>query len=167
MVVTDLGDQEAEQLASALAAVEARQRAGLFPNGLRHAIVVHAAKPAGEGGRRLPGLFSPASRTLDVNVMVPFGTTVREFVRALHYDDQAAEGQVHAAWVRAGIAALYERTDSGTGAPHAVLDWRLDPKAGHLRYRRWVRNSAGDPQQKTLIALPKACVPRRPVRQPA
>ena len=33
-----------------------------------------------------------------------------------------------------------------------VLDWRLDPKAGHLRYRRWVRNSAGDPQQKTLIA---------------
>src|SRR5581483_7717199 len=49
------------------------------------------------------------------------------FVRALHYDDQAAFGQVHAPWLRDGIAALYERTDPGRGAPRAVLDWRLDP----------------------------------------
>jgi hypothetical protein len=127
ILVTDLGERAAEQIVSALAALEARHRQGLFPNGLRHAIVVQAAKPAGSAEGHVPGLFSPGSRTLEVNVSLPFGATVHEFVRALHFDDQAARGQSHAAWLRAGIAALYERTDSGSGTPRAVLDWRLDP----------------------------------------
>src|SRR5439155_19944666 len=55
VLVTDLGERSGEAIVSALAAVEARHRAGLFPNGLRHAIVVHAAKPLVGAEGRVPG----------------------------------------------------------------------------------------------------------------
>jgi hypothetical protein len=125
ILVSDLDERLAGQVAQALGAQEERHRQGLFPNGLRHAIVVQAPKPGTGAAGRLPGIFSPASRTLHVNVAVPAGSMLREFARALHYDDQAATGQVHAAWLREGIAALYEQATAGTGTIRGVPDWRL------------------------------------------
>ncbi len=125
VLVSDLDDRMAGNLVSVLAGQEAGHRLVLFPNGLRHAIVVHEPRPQANGGNPLPGLFSPAARTLQVSVSAPTGGLLREFARALHFDDQAARGQVHAAWLRAGIATLYENSTIAATGIRGLKDWRL------------------------------------------
>jgi hypothetical protein len=124
VLVTDLEAPVADRLVAALAAAETSHRAALFPNGLRHAIVLYApVAPGSTAG----ALFSPASRTLQLNAAAPVGTILREFARALHVDDQAAHGQVHAPWLAAGLVALYERALTPPEGARATRDWRLQP----------------------------------------
>lgn len=124
VLVTDLDAPIVDRLVAALSAAEASHRAALFPNGLRHAVVLYA--PAA-GGSAAGGLFSPASRTLQFNPSAPVGTLLREFARALHFDDQAAHGQMHAPWLTAGLAALYERAATPPDGARGLRDWRFAP----------------------------------------
>jgi hypothetical protein len=128
-LVTDLDEVVADRLVAALAAAEVSHRAGLFPNGLRHAIVLHAPRGARSAAS---ALFSPATRTLQFQAAAPAGALLREFARALHFDDQAAHGQTHAPWLAAGIPALYEQAATPPDGARGLRDWRLGPLRASL-----------------------------------
>lgn len=152
ILVTDAPAAVAEALGATLASAEAAHRQCLFPNGLRHAIVVQASQGAAGTGP-LPALFSPASRTLGVNPAAPPGALLREFARALHFDDQAARGQLHAPWLAAGLAALYEQARMEPTGPRALEDWRI------TEARQLAATPAFIPLAR-LVALPPASIDR-------
>jgi hypothetical protein len=158
VLVTDAEETMAASLVEALRGWEAGHRAALFADGLRHAIVVHAPKPTSTDGGPLAALFSPAARTLHVNLAAPPGLLLAEWTRALHFDDQAAHGQIHPPWLAAGLPALYERARLTGEGLVALDDGRLPELAQRIGTPEWT----GLPQ---LLAAPAAAMRRPAVAQ--
>ena len=110
LLLGDAPEAAQRQVAEHLEILLAAHRRGLFPHGVNRPLIVHvpALEKSPLGG--VPPKYSPAGRTLTVNLLKGGGVTHAELVRALLDDDAKALGQAPAPWLAAGLPALYEQS---------------------------------------------------------
>lgn len=89
------------------------------------------------GGRQgAAGFYTPATKTLTVNLKTGGGTMIHEWTHAMHFADQAGRGQRHPLWVIEGLGSLYEQAGLFDERPIGYTNWRLKGIQGAIQQKK-------------------------------